>query len=88
MKLIEEKKMTNVEHSVNFDRQIVVFVYFVAFCLAVFGLLSIPAQAWQYVPNWEKALFAFYFLVAFCGVLLAYWVYEDGKKIESLEERK
>ncbi|HLE74919.1 MAG TPA: hypothetical protein VI864_02615 [Candidatus Bathyarchaeia archaeon] len=66
-------------------RGFVVLVYVAAFLVALFGVFSIPVQAWQNIENWQKAMFAFYILVGFCGILIACWVYEDGQQTERLE---
>jgi len=68
-------------------RGFVVSVYVIAFVLAVLGLTSIPGETWNYIDWWQKTLFAFYILVGFCGVLIAYWVYVDDNEIEKLRVR-
>jgi predicted membrane channel-forming protein YqfA (hemolysin III family) len=68
-------------------REIVVCVYSSAFLIALIGIALIPEETWKYIADWQKITFAFYILVGFCGVLIAYWVYDDGSKIDHLTER-
>ncbi len=56
-----------------------------SFLIELSGLISIMmATSWQLVPEWEKTLLLFSVLVEFCGALLAFWAYEDIKKINEL----
>jgi hypothetical protein len=36
----------------------------------------------------QKATMAIDTFLGFCGILIAYWVYEDGQKLDDLEEEK
>ena len=42
--------------------------------------------SWRLVDDWEKVLTSVSVVVALCGAVLAYWAYEDRKKIEELSE--
>jgi len=68
-------------------RGFVVSIYVLAFLLALGGVVGIPETAWTYIQDWEIALFAFYILIGFCGVLLAFWVYQDGQSLHDLNEK-
>jgi len=68
-------------------RKFVVDVYIGVFFLAIGGIALIPGEVWQYISDWQKVLFVFYILVGFCGVLVAYWVYEDDGAIRRIEEQ-
>lgn len=48
-----------------------------------------PMIVFQFLPNFSSLLLiaGWSFVSMFCLVAVAYWVYEDGKKIEFLEER-
>ncbi len=67
-------------------RQFVVWIYVIAFFLSIAGVGSVyfDLSLWKYIALWQQALFAFYLLVGFCGILVAYWVYEDGQELEDL----
>jgi len=67
-------------------RGFVLFIYVIAFLLSLGTIASIPSAAWRYIADWQKISLGFGILVAFCGVLLAYFVWEDGRRIELLEE--
>ena len=47
-----------------------------------------PVIVFQFLPNVSSLLLiaGWSFVSLFCLVVVAYWVYEDGKKIEFLEE--
>jgi hypothetical protein len=47
-----------------------------------------PVIVFQFIPNVSSLLLigGWNFVSLFCLVVVAYWVYEDGKKIEFLEE--
>jgi di/tricarboxylate transporter len=70
-------------------REFVVWIYVIAFFLSVGGIGSVyfDRSLWKYISLWQQTLFAFYLLVGFCGVLLAYWVHEDEEQIDWLAER-
>jgi hypothetical protein len=66
-------------------RIVVVLIFAVSFTVEVSDLIgTMMATGWQLVPVWEKALFFFSILVELCGALLAFWAYEDRKKIDTL----
>lgn len=56
-------------------RQFVVWIYVLAFFLSIAGIGSVyfDLSLWKYILPWQQAMFAFYLLVGFCGILLAYW---------------
>ena len=70
-------------------REFVVWIYVIAFFLSVCGIGSVyfDLSLWKYIALWQQTLLAFYLLVGFCGILVAYWVYEDGQQTELLEKR-
>jgi hypothetical protein len=47
-----------------------------------------PVIVFQFIPNVSSLLLigGWSFVSLFCLVVVAYWVYKDGKKIEFLEE--
>ena len=47
-------------------------------------LARIPSGSWGINPLTE-AIFILYLLVTFSLILVAYWVYEDGKKLDQVE---
>lgn len=66
-------------------RIIVAVIFAASFLIELSGLISIMmTTSWQLVPEWEKTLLLFSILVEFCGALLAFWAYEDRKKINEL----
>lgn len=66
-------------------RIIVAVIFAASFLIELSGLISIMmTTSWQLVPEWEKTLLLFSVLVEFCGALLAFWAYEDRKKINEL----
>ena len=69
------------------SRQFVLYIYLLAFFLALAAVLGIPAEAWKYLDLWQQFLMGFYILVGVCGILIAYWVYTDGKTLSEMEVR-
>lgn len=66
-------------------RIIVAVIFAASFLIELSGLIGIMmTTSWQLVPEWEKTLLLFSVLVEFCGALLAFWAYEDRKKINEL----
>lgn len=74
-------------------RQLVVHIYIVAFlavtCWAAAAqLVYLPRNIlWETIGLSEKVLIAFYILLGFCAIPLAFWVDIDGERIEALEKR-
>ena len=74
-------------------RQLLVHIYIVAFlavtCWAAAAqLVFLPRNIlWETIGLSEKVLIAFYILLGFCAILLAFWIDVDGMKLEELEKR-
>lgn len=67
-------------------RGFVVVIYIIALLVAIASVVSIPQDVWQLMSLGQTLAFGFSLLVGFCGVLLAYYVYVDGKVLEVLQE--
>jgi hypothetical protein len=65
-------------------RGFVLLIYIIAFLIAIISVASIPQEAWQLLSLGQKLVFGFFILVGLCGVLLAYFVWEDGEKLDEL----
>lgn len=66
-------------------RMIVAVIFAASFIIEFSGLVgTMMTTGWQLMPEWEKMLFLFSALVEFCGALLAFWAYEDRKKIDGM----
>lgn len=65
-------------------REIAVGIYALAFVASIISILSFAGISWMVLGLWFQLLIVVGALVSFCGVLLAYWVYEDGKTIDEL----
>ena len=61
-----------------------VIIYAIAFILAFISLASVPSSVLKVMPDWYWIAWLFNLSVSFSGVLVAYWVYEDGKRIEDM----
>ena len=74
-------------------RQTVPYIYIVAFLAVTFWaaaaqLVFLPRNIlWETIGLSEKVLIAFYILLGFCAIPLAFWVDIDGERIEALEKR-
>ena len=74
-------------------RQILPYMYIVAFLAvtvwaAAAQIAFLPRNIlWEYLGLSEKVLIAFYVLLGFCAILLAFWVDIDGERLEALENR-
>jgi hypothetical protein len=66
-------------------RRHVLAVYVIALFLIAVAVGGIPSADWKYVSDWQKGLFAFQILIAVCGVLMAYWLYDDEQRMDELE---
>jgi len=76
-------------------RVIVFFLYVISFLISLGIVAVVPGEAWAVLSDWQKVLFAYYVLLGFCGVLMAYWVCVDEDsirklywKIEKIEKRE
>lgn len=67
-------------------RGFVVVVYIIALLIAVVSVLLIPQGVWQSMSLGQTLAFGFSLLVGFCGILLAYYVYVDGKVLAVLQK--
>ena len=63
-------------------KQVVFWIYVVAFAIGALAIVSIPQDAWKYIADWQKGVFGFQILLGICGILIAWWVSEDDGKIE------
>ena len=66
-------------------RSIVLTIYKITFVLGVAGVILTSLATWQYISFQQALLFGFYILLGFCGVLIAYWLVEDDRRISFLE---
>jgi len=66
-------------------RGIVVGIYALSFVASIISVISFAGLAWTIFGGWLLLLVIFGALVSFCGVLLAYWVYEDGKTLDLID---
>ena len=60
-------------------------IYIIALLIAVVSVLSLSLSEWQSLGIGQALAFGFSLLVGFCGVLLAYFVYLDGKILSELQ---
>ena len=37
---------------------------------------------WNHLETWQLTLYAYYIVLGFCGVAIAYWIALDGRHIE------
>jgi len=68
-------------------RIIPVVFYVIAFLIGLGAFVSIPSLSWTLLNDWQKTLIGVAFLVAFCGILVAYWVYNDYEELTFEVER-
>ena len=66
-------------------RRLVVITYAIALLIAIVSVLSVPLSEWQSMSLGQALAFSFSLLIGFCGVLLAYYVYLDGKILSALQ---
>jgi hypothetical protein len=69
-------------------REFVVLVYIISFLVGLIAIGKILIDFWFYLEIWHKALIGYSAFVAFCGVLIAYWVFEDGQELIRLGDEK
>jgi hypothetical protein len=67
-------------------RAIVCIVFVVAFLVSVVGIVALPLAVWNFIGLGQGLVIGFALLVGFCVVVLSYWVYDDGSKLETLYE--
>jgi len=63
-------------------RVIVFWLYLIGFIVALIGTLSIPEATWKSMELWQIVTYGHSLLLAFSGVLIAYWLKCDGEDIE------
>ena len=61
-----------------------VVIYTIAFLLALFSVAAIPKNVLNIMPNWYLLALIINLSVSLSGVLVAFWVYEDGKIIDDM----
>jgi Na+/melibiose symporter-like transporter len=66
-------------------REMVLAVYAIAFAMSALGYVSL-ADALAKVPGYILNILSFAVLLAFCGVLIAYFACIDEKQIQRLQE--
>ena len=59
--------------------------YAIALLIAIVSVLSVPLSEWQSMSLGQTLALGFSLLIGFCGVLLAYFVYLDGKLLSALQ---
>jgi hypothetical protein len=75
-------------------RGFIVIIYVIALLITIASVLSLSPSEWQSLSLGQTLAFGFSLLIGFCGVLIAYFVYLDGKILSALqgkshhEERK
>ena len=52
--------------------------------MTLFSAATIPKNVLNIMPNWYLVAVIFNLSVSLSGVLVAYWVYEDGKRVEDM----
>lgn len=69
----------------RYYRLIVFLLYVVGFVIGVVGLSMIPMETWEFLLEhepWLAAIYGYSLLLAFCGLLVAYWVWQDGEELD------
>jgi len=66
-------------------RGLIVIVYVIALLIAIISVLSVLLGEWQSMSLGQTLALGFSLLIGFCGVLLAYFVYLDGKVLSALQ---
>ena len=66
-------------------RGFIVIIYVIALLIAIVSILSLSLSEWQSLGLGQALAFGFSLMVGFCGVLLAYFVYLDGKILSELQ---
>ena len=67
-------------------RGLMVFVYSIALLLLLVSIASIPQDSWRLMSNGEILALGFSVIVGFCGILLSYFAYVDGKILTALQK--
>lgn len=65
-------------------RRAAFYIYVVNFLIGLVGILLIPAGFWEILDWWEILLYLYPLVLAFCGILIALWVWQDGDYIDHL----
>lgn len=60
-------------------------IYVIALLIAIVSVLSLSPSEWQSLSLGQTLAFGFSLIIGFCGVLLAYFVYLDGKILSALQ---
>jgi len=62
-------------------REVIVAVYGLAFIVLAFGLITTPTSVWSHMETAQIATTILGVVLAFAGVLMAYYVKIDGEKL-------